>query len=162
MTKKNKGFTLIELTLYLGLLSIFLVFFSELLSTILNTKVRSEGVSLVQTNGNFILSKLAYDINQADAITSPVDFGVTTNQFELNKNGQLNSYTVDQGRLLINNGTNTAYLSDIDVEINNFYITKTGSIDGLQALSIGFTISSKVIDKTGVKESSFFTTVSLR
>ncbi len=162
LLKKNNGFTLIELTLYLGLLSIFLVFFSELLSAILNTKTRSEGVSLVQTNSNFLISKLTYDVNQADTIASPIDFGVASDSFGLNKAGQGYTYRINGGRLAIDDGQGLVYLSDANVTINNFNVTKTGNTDGIQALSIGFTISSNIVDKTGIKESSFLTTISLR
>ncbi|KKU28482.1 MAG: hypothetical protein UX80_C0003G0029 [Candidatus Amesbacteria bacterium GW2011_GWA2_47_11b] len=59
----KKAFTLIELLIYMGLVGLFLVVLTNMLATILETQEESAAASLVDIDGRYILSRIAYDAN---------------------------------------------------------------------------------------------------
>lgn len=67
----QRGFTLVELLLYMGVFSILLVVLLELFGTILSTHVESQATSSVDQDGSFILSRLTYDIHNSSLVTNP-------------------------------------------------------------------------------------------
>src|SRR4030042_5852170 len=73
--KFQKGFTLVEILLYMGLLAILLVVLTEILVSILAVKIEFEATSSVEQDSRFLLSRLFYDINRASAITTPGSIG---------------------------------------------------------------------------------------
>src|SRR5258707_6844496 len=73
MTKKQKknGYTLIEILLYLALLTIFLYSLTNLFIGSLDVKLETEANSAVAEDGRYLLTKLRYDITEASSITTP-------------------------------------------------------------------------------------------
>ncbi|MFA5025494.1 MAG: hypothetical protein WC503_03245 [Candidatus Shapirobacteria bacterium] len=160
--KLKKATTIVELTLYMGLLSIFLLILFDLFSQIISTQTRSVAVSLVQTNGNFLLSKLTHDINQANAITIPASIGSSAVSMTLTIGTTNASYTVSNGRLTITDSSGTFNLSDVDTTVSNFVVTRLGNSGGKAGLKIIFTLTSNVVDNSNLKTKTYQTFVSLR
>ncbi|MFA5828819.1 MAG: hypothetical protein WC841_05700 [Candidatus Shapirobacteria bacterium] len=158
----SAGTTLIELILYMGLLSIFLLMIFNLFATILASQTRSVAVSLVQTNGNFILTKLTHDINQADSIITPLTVGTSDTSMVLRVGTSDSDYNVSDGRLVLTDSTGASNLNDTDTTVSDFVVKRLGNFGGRQGLQISFTITSNVIDNTSVKTKSFQTFASLR
>lgn len=158
----NSGTTLIELVLYMGLLSIFLLMIFNLFATILATQTRSIAVSLVQTNGNFLLTKLTYDINQADSIITPLAIGTSDVSMVLRLGTSDADYSVSGGRLVLTDSSGPSNLNDIDTTVSDFVVKRLGNSGGRQGLQISFTITSNVIDNTSIKAKSFQTFATLR
>lgn len=158
----NHGNTIVELTLYMGLLSIFLLALFNLFSLIISTQTRATAVSLVQTNGNYLLAKLSYDINQADAITYPLSVGTSAFTMTLVNNGVSYVYSVNNGRLNLSDGTAAYGLNDSDTAISNFFVRRLGNPSGSNSLQLSFTITSLVVDNTGTKSADFSTTSAIR
>src|SRR3989344_9039760 len=67
----HSGFTLVELLIAMGLLSILLVVFTSIFAETLAMQLRSETISNLQTDGQFISARLLHDFNQATAVTTP-------------------------------------------------------------------------------------------
>src|SRR5512146_26781 len=97
MTKlnKQKGTTIIELLIYLALLSIFLTVLLDVFVTTLDFKLSSESTSTLNQDTRYIFSKLSYDVYNADSFTIP-------NSFELHttRGGVATNYTLVSGDLL--------------------------------------------------------------
>jgi hypothetical protein len=154
--------TIVELTLYMGLLSIFLVVMFNLFSQIISTQTRSVAVSLVQTNGNFLLTKLTHDINQANAITVPASIGSSAVTMTLTIGTTNATYTVTDGRLVMTDTSGSYNLNDADTTVSNFIITRLGNSGGKAGLKIVFTLTSNVIDNSNIKSKTFNTFAALR
>jgi hypothetical protein len=157
MTKRplNSGTTVVELILYIGLLSIFILLLFNLFSSLLSSQTRSVAVSLIQTNGNFILTKLTHDINQADSIVSPATLDTPVTTMTL-KNGTNNvTYSVVDKRLVLSDATGNHNLNDVDTTFSNFIVRRLGNTGGKQGLEISFTITSNVTDNSNIKTKDF-------
>jgi hypothetical protein len=150
------------LLLYAALLCIFLLALFNLFSLIISNQTRATAVSLVQSNGNFLLAKLTYDLNQADAITSPLTIGSSAVSMTLVNVGVTTVYSVTNGRLNLSVGTSVNALNDVDTAVSNFIVRRLGNAGGRNSLQIGFTVTSLVVDNTGAKASDFSTTAAIR
>ena len=158
----HSGTTVVELVLYMGLLSIFILILFDLFAQILSTQTRSTSVSLVQTNGNFLLTKLTRDINRADSVVIPAVIDTTASSMTL-KIGTTNAtYSVSEGRLSLSDASGTYFLNDVDTSISGFVVKKIGNSTGRPGLQLFFTVSSNVVDNSSLKTKSFQTFAALR
>lgn len=163
MTHKKKGFTMVELLLYMSLLAILLVVLTTLFSQILDTRLESEADSSVSSDGQFILSRLAYDIGRADAILIPIVLGDQTNSLQLIINGVNYTYTMNSNNLSLTDTIGTAKLNTIDTHISNLIFTRLGNPSGKNTIQIQFTLTSTVLRTSGGSDvENFQTTIGLR
>src|SRR5438067_4427716 len=96
-TKRNfnqKGFTLIEFLMYMGIFSILIVSLFQILTSVLDIQAESQATSSVDEDGKFILSRLAYDIQRASAVAVPVSRGAQGNTLQLTIGGVSYTYVV--------------------------------------------------------------------
>lgn len=165
----NKGYTLIELVVYMGLLGILLVILSQFFIATLNVQLISQADSAVEQDGAYLLARITYDLHRAAAITSPslgqtvatlsatiVDAGVNTSY----------QYTVNQNNMMLTIGGNAVQLNSDQSDVSNFTLTRVGnsgqSTQAKDTVRVGFTVKSKAITSSGVQKSDYQTTVSLR
>lgn len=162
-SKAQSGATLIELLLYIVLLSMLLLSVFNIFSRILSTRNRSLSVSLIQRNGNFLLTKLIADIKSAQAVAAPVNIGGSDTTMSLRIGITTSVYTLNSGRLQVNSGSGNINLNDADTSVSNFIVKKFGNLNGKPALEIGFTLTSLVVEDNGqTKSESYHTITSLR
>lgn len=69
--RNEKGFSLLELVLYIGLLAIILTVASTLLVTLLEARAKHQTITEVGEVGQQVTSAITQAIRNADAITSP-------------------------------------------------------------------------------------------
>src|SRR3990167_8822134 len=93
-TDYKRGFTLIEIIIYMALLSIFLLTLTDIFVSILDVQLESDATSAVEQDGRFLLSRLAYDINRANAITIPGAIGSSSNSLEMTIAADTYTYTL--------------------------------------------------------------------
>ncbi len=67
----SKGFTLIEMLLYMGLLGLFITVMGAVFQEILQTSLSSTATSVVQQDGKYILARIGYDVRRAKDVTVP-------------------------------------------------------------------------------------------
>lgn len=68
----KKAFTLIELSISMGLLAIFLTIMSQVLFVILDTQTTSESVTNVEMDAQYIINRLIYDIHTSTNINAVI------------------------------------------------------------------------------------------
>ena len=68
---KRKAFTIVELVVYMGILSVLLVVFIDMFATLVNRQLETESLSSVQQDANYLLSRLTYDFSQSKNIQTP-------------------------------------------------------------------------------------------
>lgn len=71
----KKGFTLVELILYVSMASVFLFTLSLFLSTLLSGRVKHQAITEVEAAGAHIVETIASAIRNAETITSPAEGG---------------------------------------------------------------------------------------
>src|SRR3990172_1905169 len=75
--RRRTGFTLIEIIIYMALLSIFLLTLTDIFVSILDVQLESDATSAVEQDGRFILSRISYYIPRATDISTPPQIGQT-------------------------------------------------------------------------------------
>lgn len=157
----NSGNTIVELILYLGLLSIFILMLTGLFSQILTAQTGSVTDSYLQTNGNFLLTKLSSDINSADSIITPAAIGTSSVSLTLKTGTENTSYSVVNHRLVLTDSSGSYNLNDVDTVISDFNVIRLGNPDGKNGLQISYQITS-VIPNQDVKSRNFSTFITIR
>ena len=158
----SKGYTLVEMLLFMGLFSMFLVVLSNMYSTILETQQRSLATSYVELSGRYILARLLYDIPRADSVQTPDDLGEEETSMVLRKDGEDTTYAIATDVMELTNSGGTFALHSNEVTASNLQITRIGNVNGEPTLLISFEITSVIPDTTGIHSRTFSTTVGTR
>ncbi len=141
MKKNNhqKGFTLVEFLIYMGLLSLLVYVMSSLFSATLDTKLESEATSHVDQDTQYILARLTYDMHQATAITN----GTSGSTLQLTE-GTAFTYTLDgNGNIQLNDGTNTNQINSGDTKITGLTFQHIGAGASTDSVKVQFIITSR-------------------
>src|SRR3989344_2902498 len=93
----RRGFTIIELLVYSGILVSFLYVMTNMFIAILDTQLESESNSAVVTDSRYLLSRLTYDIERADALLVPADLGAQADSLVLRIDGTDVTYAITNG-----------------------------------------------------------------
>ena len=144
----KQGFTLIEILIVMGLLSIFLVVLATLFTASVDVQNRSRNYSSVATDGRYLMARLDYDITRASAVTTPAALGASSNTLTLTINGTAYMYTVNGGRLQLTDGSGTDYLTTNGNIISGASFTKLGNAGGLETIRYTFTLTGTAVSGT--------------
>jgi hypothetical protein len=164
MKKTNiKGTTLIEIILYLGLLSIFLFVLLDIFIGGINIGLASKATSSVQIDSQFIFTRLMHDIEEADSVTKPVNLGDSSSSLTLVSAGVTYQYFLTNGNLTLLGGGQTLSLNNSDTTISNLNFTKLGNLNGKPTIKIKYTVNSITkVPTRAVETHDMETTISLR
>jgi type II secretory pathway component PulJ len=160
--KYRKGFTIVELLIYMALLSGFLIVMTELFASIMDVKLESNAVSSVEQDGRYILTRLAYDIPRSSAITTPSTLGSTTGSLVMVISGVTYTYSVVNGNLEITNNLGTNNLNSSESIISNVSFRKIGNAGGKETIKLNFDITSATVRNAGPEVRTFSTTIGRR
>ncbi|OGH20550.1 MAG: hypothetical protein A3D74_03030 [Candidatus Levybacteria bacterium RIFCSPHIGHO2_02_FULL_37_13] len=160
----KNGFTLIELLIYMGLLSIILVVLSQIFGMVLDAQLESESTSSVHRDGRFILSKLSYDIHNAQTIDAPVNLGDQSTNLQLTIDGINYTYSIYNGNLEVASGVETNNLNSGDTTVSGLTFTRIGNnvANAKNTLRITYAVTSKIIRPKGMETKDFQTTIGIR
>jgi Tfp pilus assembly protein PilV len=159
MRHKNKeGVTLIELLLYLGLLSMMLVAVSEMFGAALSAKLESEEYNAVEQDGRFILERVLYDVSRAEVVTTPAAVGDTTSTLVLTIGGSTYTYSLSGGNLQLAGPSITDNLNSSEASITAFEARKVSA----GHIIVDFTVESLSAEASGPKSKNFSTSVGVR
>lgn len=138
----SAGMTLIELIIYMGLLSIFLVVLTSVFSSIINVQLESKSVSSVEEDGRYLLNRLTYDLRRASSITTPASIGGSGSTLALVIDGSTYTYSQSGTDLRLVSPAGTDIINSIDTQISNLNFTRIGNVSGKNTIVVSFTITS--------------------
>ncbi len=104
MRKQNKnknGFTLIELALYVSLVSLLTLGISSFFSIIKQVEIKNKSISAVEEQGAFVADILSEKIRQAKGVCVPVSSGISGSTDNLDLDSDCISYTSDRVRFAL-------------------------------------------------------------
>jgi Tfp pilus assembly protein FimT len=161
--KFSRGFTMVELLLYMGILVILLSVLTGIFSTVIDVQLESKGTSVTQMDGRYILSRLSYDIERASAVTVPT-LASQSAAMNLTINGQNVSYALDSDRnLIVTEASVSAQLNSFATSLDAISFRQIGnSIGGKNTVQILYTIRSKAQSARGADVKTYTTTVGMR
>jgi len=156
-----KGFTLIELVLYVGIFSILVTVLSAIFASIVTVQLDAKAVSSVDQDGRYIMGKLFYDM-RASSIASPSASGQQTSTLQLQRNSINYTYSLDS-----NSNLQIKNLSTNEVNVLNGYDTKVTGLSFLRlgtggsndTIQLNYTVTSKISKPSGTESRSFQTTL---
>ncbi|TXH00982.1 MAG: hypothetical protein E6P95_02690 [Candidatus Moraniibacteriota bacterium] len=160
--RNQDGFTIVELLIYMGLLVIMIVIFTQIFVSILDNQLRSTNTSNVAEDGRYIYSRFIYDVNRADSIASPSAFGSSSASMTLSIGGVNNTFTASNGSLLVTTPTSSYVLNGYGSTVSNLLFTKVGTPSAKGTIRMQFTVTG-AINSRGVSDiQNFQTTAGLR
>ena len=148
---KQKGFTLVELLIYFGLLSILMTILMRVFTGITDVQLSSEAASHVAEDARYIYSRLVYDVPRASNIVS------SGSSLILLINGVANTYSVSSGNLVLANGDGINQLNSVGTQVSDLSFTEIG-----KSIQIKYTITSTTQDINGPDSKIIETTIALR
>ena len=163
--KTQKGFTLIELVLYVGILSILVGVMSTMFGQIVEVQLESEATSTVDQDGRYILSKMFYDmksINTSDVITTPASPGSQTSTLQIRVNSINYTYSLNSGgNLILTNGSTgeVNVLNSANSSVTGLTFQRIGAGDTNDTIRVNFTVVSRVKQPSGDESRAFQTTL---
>lgn len=159
----KKGFTIVELMIYMGLMATILVVLTEMFLSVLELQSETKTISNVEADGRFILARMFHDINRASSIELPSSLGQTADSTQLTIDSIANTYSTDEnGNLIITNGYGINSLTGYDSSVSGLTFLRMGNAGGKNSLQIKFTLISRTLTKTGKIVKDFQTTVGIR
>lgn len=166
--KRPAGFTLIEVMIYVVLVSGILIGATSFAISIINNRTKSFAIQEVEQNSRFVMEKITQAVRSARKIATPA-IGVTDTTLELEmSDGTRNPtiFTLNGSSLNFTEGTGpTLDLHSGNVEVSNLIFTNLSLPNGkTRNVYVSFTLSHR--NPSGRQEwaftDSFETTIELR
>lgn len=171
MSKKNlnfRGFTLVELILSMGILSILLTMLLGVFGNIIDVQLESKSKSVVDQDGRFIMAKLIHDFQAMDKASDQIiepavsDIGLEKDTLILKIGIVEYTYNKDAGNNLqvqSSSGGNPNTLNSTDTEVSSVSFKRIGSGDSNDTIQVKFTLKSKIVRPSGQETRDFQTTL---
>ena len=164
MNKNNhkKGVTLIELVIYMGILSIILVIFIDMFALLFDKQMKTESISSVQQDSNYILSRLPYEFGRAQSIEIPATAGATTSSLRLIIDAGIYDYHLSNNDLVVDHDGATQQMNGYDTTVSNLTFQRLGENNQNDVIQIKFTLSSMANKQSGHEVNQFSTSLGIR
>lgn len=164
MKKKllQKGYTLVELVLYMGLLMTFIGVLTSLFGNAVDIQLDSESNAVVSQDATYILSRLTYDMHRAQTVVSPASSGAVSQALVIKINNVNYTYGRDlNGNLTYSNNLGNFILTTHTASISALTFTNVSNAASTQdTVKINMIITSTIPGTTEQQEIN--TTLGLR
>jgi type II secretory pathway component PulJ len=161
-TTGNKGVTLIEMVIYMGILSIILIVFVDMFAVLVNKQMETESISSVQQDSNYILSRLSYDFSQAETVEIPAQAGSSSAMLRLMIASQLYDYSIVNNSLIVTSSGISTQLNGYDTTIDPITFTRIGEGNSNDVVRITIPIISRAKKQSGYELFTISTTLGIR
>jgi len=140
--EKQRGFSLLELLIYIGILSLMSVILAGAFVSLTRGRAQSTARSEVESNARFVLERITQDVSAASSVTTPV-LGTASSALLLTGSGSTISYDVVAGvlRRIVNGGsaerltgTSVVVDSSLFTRIENYNTTLAATTTSIQVL----------------------------
>lgn len=153
------GFSLVEMILYIGLLAVILTATTNIFLMIVDLQLETESFSGVAQDGQYILSRLKYDLSQGKTVSSPA-LGGSSSSLSVLVDEVPHKYSLQNDNLLATPG---GQLNSYQTKISDLLFTHLGNGTGEEdTVRINFTVTSRTMRRSGEEVESFQTTIGLR
>ncbi|MBI4080641.1 MAG: prepilin-type N-terminal cleavage/methylation domain-containing protein [Candidatus Levybacteria bacterium] len=160
--KAERGFTLVEMIISMGLLLILLLVFAQILSSLLDVQIESESTSYLQQDNRFIVLRLTRDIHEVSTIIIPGSVGEQSNTLQIQVDGIDYTYTVQNNNLILTDNSGSYALNSHDTTVSNLSFHRLGKINGKNSIRVQLRLTSKAQQAKGPDIRDIQTTIGLR
>ena len=155
------GFTLVELLVYVGVLSLLLMALSNVFGIIVDTQLESRSIADVDQDGRYIIARLIYDTHQASTIITPSSPGSQSATLQISVNSINYTYSLNNGNLELTNNQGTDQLNSASTTVSGLSFTRIGNGDNTDTIRANFTVTSTTQRNAGPEVRTFQTTFGL-
>lgn len=159
---KQKGFTLVELIIYMGLLTILMTILTRLFTATIDVQLTSEATGGLEEDSRFIYSRLAYDLTRAETIVTPGTPGSSSNTLTIIIGPATYTYRVVGTNLMLESGTGESALNSYMTAISNVSFTELGPVAGKKSIQVKYTMTSTIQSSSGTVTRDIETTITQR
>ncbi len=149
---KQHGFTLVEILIYMGLFTIFLLILSGIFVSTLEIQQNTHDTARVEEDSHFLYARLQYDILRADEVQKPSVSGESSDTLTLLSDGKVLSYQLinDQLTLSVDSGP-PQLLTGPEITVTKLEFIKLGKEDEHPSIKANLTLQSST-QNTSVPE----------
>ena len=162
ITFKIKGFTLVEMILYVSVCAVFLLALSSLFSFLVGSRVRSQAITEVNQQGFLVMNSITRTIRNGRSIENPVMAATSSLLSITTSNPILNPtvFSIASGTMRITEGSKGAVpLTNSRVVLSNLVFQNISSASSTEKIvRISFIIDS--VNQSGRSEYAFSKTFS--
>lgn len=159
--RPSSGFTLVEFLIYFGLMAVVMVVITDLFLSLLELKSESHSASIVAIDGQFLPTRLQYDVSHADAILQPAALGEASTQLKVMIDGAVITYSLQGTELLRTaNSVTLPLLSGTD--ISELQFKRLGNVGGKHTIAVQYRLTSPIELPSGKHSLFYQTTLGVR
>jgi len=166
ISNKNRGFTLIELMLFMGIFSILIVALFQLFVAVFDVQLESQSTSAVARDSRFIINKLTNDIKNTISVSKPATAGAQLSTLAISDGVTTYTYSLTNGYLTLNNSTlgTTDQLNSVNTTVSslNFLRLSDTKSQNTNTITVSFTLVSNTVKRSGAVSEVFTFTVGTR
>jgi prepilin-type N-terminal cleavage/methylation domain-containing protein len=153
----QRGFSLIELIIYVAIMSILVVVLCSTFASILEVQTDSKATSSVDQDSRYIIAKLNYDMQSASSIVAPA-VGSQSAALQLSINTATQSYALSNGNLQLTKNSQADNLNSTNTSISNLTFKRLGTGTANDTIRVQFTMTSLIKRTANKTETKTFTT----
>ncbi len=146
--KCRRGTTFVEVLLYIALLSIVIVFITDIILQTLNFMIESRNISYLDSDARFISTKLRNDLRKADSISVPSVIGETANSITFEYESDNYTYSLSDGILQITDPNGTYRINSDQTTVSSFSVTNRSYALGATTLDFNIVLNSRTVSSS--------------
>lgn len=144
--KKLKGFSLVELIIAMGIMTILLTVLTQTFGSILSLRQKSEAVSSIAQDSRFVLLRLAYDTGRATSISTP-SVGSSSSTLTMSINSQSYVYSLLNGNLILSvAGGQSQQINSVGTTVTNLSFTRNNNIGNKSVVQLDLTLRATEVE----------------
>lgn len=159
---KKTGFTLVELLIYMGLLTILMTILTRIFTGINDVQLQNVATGAVEEDGRFLYTRLAYDIGRAASVVTPATLGEQTNTLTIMIGSVANTYSINSTNIILANDQGAYQLNSVGTQISNLSFRRLGNVNGKDSIQVHYTLTSTTVQVSGPDTKEIETTIALR
>ncbi len=144
----RQGTTFVEVLLYIALLSIVIVFITDIILQTLNFMIESRNISYLDSDARFISTKLRNDLRKADTISVPTTIGETSNSITFEYESDNYTYSLSDGILQITDPNGTYRINSDQTTVSSFSVTNRSYALGATTLDFDIVLNSRTVSSS--------------
>ena len=160
--KRQSGYSLIELTVYIAIFAFLAVTMTRSLLTVMRTYASAKTYRTLQTNGELIMERISREIREATTIISATydtnPGALALSGIDSNSSVRTASFAISGDTIQINDNGTVGTLSTSDVDVTNLVFRRMVTAVG-DVIKVELTLTTT---RGNITSTTFYNTIALR
>ncbi|MEI8232701.1 MAG: type II secretion system protein [bacterium] len=150
---KKSGFTLVELLISMGIMTILIAILAQVFGAILLMRTKNEAVSALAQDARFVVQRLSYDMARSSSIASPT-VGNASDSLTLVISGVNYTYALQNNSLMLTVGAgNAERINSVGTRLTSLSFSRNDPLGGKASVGLDLTLLATTVE-TGVQTQS--------